>query len=225
MKIKRCNAFALIAFAVFVLGWQSAALAKKNMSISVADDPSWKKGSPELVLVEVSDFQCPACAESAIGVMPQIGEVYVQNGKVELVFLDHPLQRHPQAFQAARAGACANEQGKFWEMHRELFSHQDALMPDRYPGYAKEAGLDVAAFEKCLAGRKHDGAIRDDVRTAEMVLGIDWTPAYLLGRRVPGGDKVEVLEILHGVPYEVLEAKIKALLPPEPEPAEEKPAQ
>ncbi|MFL6193657.1 MAG: DsbA family protein [Thermoanaerobaculia bacterium] len=217
MKIKRCSV-ALIAFAIFVLGWQSPTQARKNMSISVADDPSWKTGSPGLVLVEVSDFQCPGCGRSALEMMPQIGEVYVQNGKVELVFLDHPLQIHPQAFLAARAAACANDQGRFWEMHDELFQHQNALGEAQLPGYAAELKLDVAAFQKCLAERKHDGAIRDDVRTAEMVLGIDWTPAYLLGRRVAGGDKVEVLEILHGVPYEELEAKIKALLPPEPEP-------
>jgi predicted DsbA family dithiol-disulfide isomerase len=98
------------------------------------------------------------------------------------------------------------------------------LMPDQFPGYAKEAGLDVDAFEKCLAGRKHDGGIRDDIRTAEILLGINWTPAYLLGRRIPGGDKVEVLEILHGVPYEELEARIKALLPPEPEKEKKEPA-
>lgn len=224
MRIKRCSV-ALIAFAVLVLGWQSAALARKNMSISVADDPSWKKGSPELVLVEVSDFQCPGCGKSALEVMPQIGEVYVQNGKVELVFLDHPLSNHPQAFAAARAAACGNEQGKFWEMREELFQNQDKLSEAQYLSSATALELDMAAFQKCLAGRKHDGAIRDDIRTAEVLLGINWTPAYLLGRRVPGGDKVEVLEILHGVPYEVLEAKIKALLPPEPEPAEEKPAQ
>ena len=39
------------------LGVQSSALAKKGPRISVADDPSMKEGSPELVLVEISDFQ------------------------------------------------------------------------------------------------------------------------------------------------------------------------
>ena len=59
---------------------------------------------------------------------------------------------------------------------------------------------------------------------ASQMLGIRGTPAYLLGRRIAGGDKVEVLEVIPGgIPYEQLEAKIKALLPPEPE-AEAEPA-
>lgn len=40
------------------------------------------------------------------------------------------------------------------------------------------------------------------------------TPAYLLGRRVPDGDKIEVLEVLKGLPpsYEVFKEKLDALL-------------
>jgi hypothetical protein len=40
-----------------VLGSQSWALAKKGPRISVSDDPSIKNGSPEFVLVEVTDYQ------------------------------------------------------------------------------------------------------------------------------------------------------------------------
>jgi hypothetical protein len=41
---------------LLLLGSQSRAFAK-GQKISVADDPSMKEGSPDLVLVEVSDFQ------------------------------------------------------------------------------------------------------------------------------------------------------------------------
>jgi hypothetical protein len=40
-----------------VLGSHSRALAQKGLKIPVGDDPSMKEGSPEIVLVEVSDFQ------------------------------------------------------------------------------------------------------------------------------------------------------------------------
>ena len=42
---------------VLILGSPSPAFAKKGRTISVQDDPSAKKGSPEIVLVEISDFQ------------------------------------------------------------------------------------------------------------------------------------------------------------------------
>jgi protein-disulfide isomerase len=145
-------------------------------------------------------------------VLPSIKENFVHDGKVELVFLDLPLQMHSQAFQAAVAAACARDQNKFWEMHKVLFENQRALTPDRLPGYAEAIGLDMAAFQKCLSGRRHDGELRDSARMANS-LGITGTPAYVLARRIPGGDKVQILEIIHGVrPYEEMEQKLNALL-------------
>jgi protein-disulfide isomerase len=145
-------------------------------------------------------------------VLPSVKEIFVHTGKVELVFLDLPLQMHSQAFKAAEAAACAREQKKFWEMHDVLFQNQRALTPDQLPGYAEGIGLDVPTFQKCLSSGRHDGEIRDNIRLANS-LGITGTPAYVLARRIPGGDKVQVLEIVHGVPpYEELEKKINALL-------------
>lgn len=200
--------------AVLVLAAPSWA-AKKGLKISVEDDPTMKEGSPGLVLVEVGDFQCPYCGKGALEVLPLVYEKFVRTGKVELIFLDLPLQMHPQAFKAAEAAACAGDQQMFWDMHHQLFGNQRALAPEQLSGHAAELGLDVAAFEKCLKSGKHAPGIRQDVRAAE-TLGITSTPAYLLGRRVPNSDKVEVLEIISGLPpYEYLEKKINELLPAE----------
>lgn len=195
-----------------VLSSPSWAFAKKGPKISVGNDPSTKEGSPGLVLIEVSDFQCPYCAKGAYEVLPQVYEKFVSTGKVELIYLDLPLQMHPHAFKAAEAAACAGDQNMFWDMHHLLFANQQALAPDKLPGYAEELGLDVAAFQKCLSSGKHAPGIREDMRVAQS-LDITGTPAYLLGRRVPGGDKVEILEIVKGVPpYEELEKLIQGLL-------------
>ena len=144
--------------------------------------------------------------------LPQVYEKFVRTGKVELIFLDLPLTMHPHAFKAAEAAACAGDQKMFWEMHHLLFANQRALAPDRLPGYAEELGLDVPAFQKCLSGGRHAAEIREDMRIAQ-TLGIRGTPAYVLGRRLPGSDKVEVLELVRGLPpYEELETKLNALL-------------
>jgi hypothetical protein len=55
----RIRAVSLLAAAtglLLLLGSQPSAFAK-GQKISVADDPSMKEGSPELVLVEIADFQ------------------------------------------------------------------------------------------------------------------------------------------------------------------------
>jgi protein-disulfide isomerase len=144
-------------------------------------------------------------------VLPKVYEKFVRTGKVELIYLDLPLPMHPYAFKAAEAAACAGEQKMFWDMHHLLFANQQALAPDQLPGYAEELGLDVAAFQKCLSSGRQGAGIREDMRVAQ-TLGLTGTPAYLLGRRLPG-DKVQILEIVKGLkPYEELEAKLSELL-------------
>ncbi len=190
----------------------SRSWAQNGPKISVGDDPSRKEGNPGLVLVEVSDFQCPYCAQGARNVLPQVYEKFVRTGKVELIFLDFPLPMHPDAAKAAAAAACAADQNKFWEMHHELFAHQDALAAEQLAGYAGKLGLDVPAFQKCISSGKTVPGIREDMRTVQN-LGINGTPAYLLGRRIPGSDKVQILDMVKGLPpYEDLEKKINALL-------------
>lgn len=143
--------------------------------------------------------------------LPQVRESLVHTGKVELVFLDLPLEMHPHALKAAEAAACAGDQKKFWEMHHLLFENQRSLAADQLPGYAEKLGLDVPTFQKCLSSGRHEGDIRNSARLAHS-LGITGTPAYVLARRIKG-DKVEVVEIVHGLqPYEELEKKINALL-------------
>jgi protein-disulfide isomerase len=145
-------------------------------------------------------------------VLPQVYDKFVRTGKVELIYLDLPLPFHRNAFKAAEAAACAGDQNKFWEMHHELFANQGALAPEQLSGYAGELGLDVAAFQKCLSSGKKAPGIREDVRTAQN-LGIGSTPMYLLGRRISGGDKVQILDSIKGAQgYEVFEEKINALL-------------
>lgn len=144
--------------------------------------------------------------------LPQIDEKFIETGKVELIFLDLPLQMHSNAFKAAEAAACAGDQKKFWEMHNLLFIHQHELAPEQLSGYAQTIELDLPAFQKCLSSGRHEGDIRSSIRLANS-LGITGTPAYVLARRIPGGDKVQVLDIVHGVrPYEEMEKKLNALL-------------
>lgn len=144
--------------------------------------------------------------------LTQVYDKFVRTGKVELIYLDLPLPMHPHAFKAAEAAACAGEQKMFWDMHHLLFANQSALSPERLPGYAEELGLDVAAFQKCLSDGKHAPGIREDMRVAQN-LGIGSTPMYLLGRRISGGDKVQILDFIKGAQkYEVFAERINALL-------------
>ena len=85
------------------------------------------RGDPDapLTLVEYGDFECPFCSRAT----GAIDEVRAHFGdELRYVWRHLPLERvHPRAFDAARASEAAALQGKFWEMGRELFAHQDDL--------------------------------------------------------------------------------------------------
>ena len=73
--------------------------------------------------------------------------------RIRFVFRHFPLsQMHPHAALAAEAAEAAGAQGKFWEMHDTLFTHQDALGRRRCWRTRGRLRLDVAALH-ARAGR------------------------------------------------------------------------
>jgi len=73
------------------------------------------------VIVEFSDFECPACA-LAYSTVDQLIADYPSDLNIE--FRHYPLPQHTKATQAAYAAEAAGKQGKFWEAHDWLFSNQ-----------------------------------------------------------------------------------------------------
>src|SRR5512147_592216 len=120
-----------------------------------------------------------------------------------------PLESiHRSAFKAAEATRCADEQGKFEEMHARLFEQQRALEP--WAPHASAIGLDVAKFEECLASGRHAASIRKDMAEAQRA-GVTGTPAFLLALTDPGNPaKVKGLSLLKGAqPFERFKAEIE----------------
>ena len=65
-----------------------------------------------ITIVEFGDFQCPACGAFAQQVKPQIELAFVESAQAKFVFYDFPIvSGHPNAFLAARAARCAEDQG------------------------------------------------------------------------------------------------------------------
>jgi protein-disulfide isomerase len=142
----------------------------------------------------------------------------VQTGKLKVIFMDFPLPFHQNAMKAAEAADCANDQGKFWEMHDKLFAGQQALAQEDLIKYAAVLGLDVAKFKECLEGGKHDEAIKKSMAEGQKD-GVSGTPSFLLGFVEPGG-KVKAVKLIVGAqPYAVFKEAIDGLLSQEQEKA------
>ncbi|MEB2344163.1 MAG: thioredoxin domain-containing protein [Deltaproteobacteria bacterium] len=146
-----------------------------------------------VTIVEFSDFQCPYC-RSMREPMEALFEEYP--GKLRLVYRHFPLSSHAEAMPAAQASMCANEQGRFWPYHDLLFEHQDALSDEKLRELAGAVGLDLAAFETCLASERYRALVEADL-AAGRDAGVQGTPAYFVnGKPVFGAEPIDVFRRL-----------------------------
>lgn len=155
-------------------------------------NPSKGPDDARVVIVEFGDFQCPACGT----VYPVIKEVMRKYGdRVKFVYRDFPVvNTHPQALTAAMAGQCANEQGKFWEMHDKLFENQGNLGTADLKKYAVQIGLNSLQFGDCFDSNKYLSKIEQDFK-AGIEMGVDATPTFFVnGRSVVGAVSLEFFE-------------------------------
>jgi protein-disulfide isomerase len=142
-------------------------------------------------LEEFSDFQCPACQAA----QPVVKEVVDTLGdRIKLQFKHYPLVTiHTQAFRAALAAECANDQGKFWEYHDILFDKQPNFSRDDLLAYAEQLELKTDSFAACLDARAKTAVVRADVAEGDK-RGVNSTPTFFLnGEKVQDWTKLKEL--------------------------------
>jgi len=169
-----------------------------SVKISVDNYPIIGNPDAPITIIEFSDFQCPFCARFYTQTLPLIHEEYIEQGKVKLVFRDFPIQSiHPNALPASVAAECANEQGKFKEMHDTLFENQNewsrqetANALSLFSQYAKEMQLEQEVFDSCLISGKYIEEIRKDLEDGQNY-GISGTPGFFVGNDEIGYVKME----------------------------------
>lgn len=136
----------------------------------------------------------------------------MKTGKVQYAVREFPLESiHPQAFKAAEAALCAGEQGKYWEMHGQLFANQRALAPADLASYAQGLGLDQAKFVQCLEGGRHAPRVRGDLADGQRA-GMTGTPTFFIGV-ADGKGAVKIVQTLRGAqPYAAFKSAIDNVL-------------
>ena len=174
----------------------------QGISIGRADAP--------ITIYEFADFQCPHCAQFAAFIEPLIRQNLVETGKARYVFYEYPLGgAFRWSYLAARTGRCANEQGKFWEMHAILFARQRQWSFDPDPAaqfveYARTIpGLDAAKFEQCVRSDRFQKEVSESAQLGNS-LGVGGTPTLFVN-----GRKIDPLPET----YSQLEAQVRRIAP------------
>jgi len=142
-----------------------------------------------------SDFQCPSCKRFSEQVEPPLVTSYVAPGIARFEYNDLAFlgrgSGYDESVEAAAAARCADDQGRFWQMHDWLFANwagenEGAFNPERLRAIAEMAGLDLDAYDACMATGEQQSAARS--QTAEgFALGINSTPTLVInGERYDG---------------------------------------
>lgn len=191
----------------------AAAILKKNKTferepvdvLKMRDNPTKLVGGAtdeqaDVVIVEFGDFQCPFCKKLWTGM-----EEYLEttDRSIRLHFAHYPLNDacnpgindlHPFACQAAVAAVCSAKQDTFWKFGDVVFENQESLERGDLVDYAKEAGLNVDAFETCLDDPKSMGQVRYDIGLGNKA-DLSGTPTFFInGYSVVGAFPPPVLD-------------------------------
>jgi len=145
----------------------------------------WFEGNKnaKTVLVEYSDYECPACALF----YPEVNKIISENSdKIQFVYRNFPLQQHLNATIAAYSAEAAGKQGKFWEMHDKLFTNQNSWAPltiadarNVFIGYATDLKLNTDQFKKDMDSQAVKDKVANDYQTG-VKSGVNATPTFYL---------------------------------------------
>jgi protein-disulfide isomerase len=168
-----------------------------RVSMDNSGAPALGVKSAPITVVEFSDFQCPFC-KSFAPVLKRIEKDF--GSKVHIVFRQYPIpELHQFALKAAEASLCANDQGKFWQLHDLMFSENDKLSVADLKEKAGRLGMDRKKFDACMDGERYSAQVQRDMAEGTRI-GVSGTPAlYINGIMLEGG----------AVPYDAVAAAIQ----------------
>ena len=146
--------------------------------------PYYGNLSSPLVVVDFSDFQCHLCKRYVDNTEQQINSSYIQSDKAVYVF-KHLPNRGFDSKNASLAAQCTNDQGKFWEFHKILYTNQGPIdsgwvNTENLKKFASQlSGINITKFNSCFDTKKYELFIDKDIALANS-LGFTETPAFMI---------------------------------------------
>lgn len=175
--------------------------------VSIGESPVLGNKEAKVAIVEFSDYQCPFCARFHFDAYGKIKEDFIDTGKILFVHKDFPLPFHEDAMPAALASRCAEDQGKYWEMHDLIFESGNDL--GEVEKIAEKTGLDLQAFRECMKDEDRLALINADLDDGRKA-GVRGTPTFVIGKIMNGTVSGEVLP--GAAPYAMFRDRLNSLL-------------
>lgn len=176
------------------------------VNVGVGHLPPQGNKNAKVTIIEFADFRCPFCERFFNDAAAGFIKDYVKTGKAVFYFR-HFAFLGPESTLTSEAAECANDQGKFWQMHDWLFQHQASesdlayYSRDNLIKYAGQVGLNVSKFTTCLNSHKFTANVTKDVNEGQAA-GVNGTPTLFING-VP---------LVGAQPYASVKAAIEAAL-------------
>ncbi len=154
-----------------------------------AQSTNTNEAEAKVVMVEYSDFQCPACAYF-YPIVQKLKQTYGDQLVVKYRYF--PLNMHRFAMLASRAAEAARNQGEYDAMRGLLFTNQEqwsnSTNPQRiFINFAEQIGLDMEQFKEDLNAAETQRIVMEQKKEG-VARGVDATPSFFIN-----GEKVVTL--------------------------------
>jgi hypothetical protein len=153
--------------------------SKTIKAIPVDGSPTRGPDAAPVTIVEFADFECPFCQRVA----PELDALWEKRQTtVRFIYKFMPLSMHPHGEIAARAAIAAQAQGKFWDMHHQLFANGEHLEDADLLKYAAAIGLDIDRFRADLQSPATKARLEADRKLGD-ALQVKGTPTIFINGR------------------------------------------
>ena len=183
----------------------------EGQTIALTDVPVLGSKTATVTIIEIGDYQCPACKLWFDNTRQEIIENYIDTGKANLVFIDMPFIGN-DSVSAAEATYCANDQGMYWDYHIKLYQFQQHENDgwaniDRLTAIAFDLGLDTEKFNECMISKKYFSQISFNKQKASTDFEANSTPTFIIVNTSGTAER-----LLGPHPYSTFEKVLDSLL-------------
>lgn len=176
---------ATIIITYYLLATNASTQPEKIITQSLIQNGSPLLGVPTapITVVEWGDYQCTFCYKFHQSSKDILIQEYVNSGTINFIFRDFPLNG-PDSILAAQASYCANDQGKYWQYHDQIYDNWKGektgwITRESLDQFASTLGLNVEQFNKCLDDKKYEQKVLENEQFGTNI-GIRATPSFLI---------------------------------------------
>ena len=147
------------------------------------DPTSQSVGNPngDVTVVLFFDYRCPYCKQG----ITEEKALLSSDPNLKIVYKEFPILG-PQSITASRAALASVRQGKYLAFHDAMMASHGAFADEDIFSMAQDAGIDVNRLLTDMNGDDITAILRANFALAQS-LGINGTPAYVVGGRLLGG--------------------------------------